>query len=192
MERFTSKCAELKVKPILIENCSGKFAKQPQSGKHAVGTYESVLATAVSLAAKFSEAGFVVVRTKVESGLSHPDVPETDEEAIALPQKYVEFHVKVLLPVERVAELEAMWTRDSATKVSRNLKRPTPPPGSQDKRFVNLRLYNCGKKRGLEELERRLDMLVARSFEIEGVIREYAVYDDNVVRDVGWIDSPAV
>src|SRR4051794_6115945 len=94
--RFRTTCAGLGVKSVLIELPTGSTRSQPMTSSYHKGDLQSVTREVAGIARALRQAGFELTRIKLEAVVGTCTVPETDEEARALPPgNYFEFHVKV-------------------------------------------------------------------------------------------------
>ena len=184
--QYVSDCAALHLKPIIIELPQGTHRVQYQSSRYVPTDFAGALLVAAEIAASLAQRGYVVTRTKIECALNHPAVPASDGDGAQWPRKYVEFHVKVGVPAARVAELEALFATDAHCKTSRNARKVHRDTGLQE-RFVNIRLFGTGREEGMRQLQRRLTLLQEHAFDVQSVAREYAVYDDHLEIDGGWL-----
>src|SRR5262249_51767202 len=101
---FRSLCDAIGVKCVLIELAAGRSPSQPMTAKYHRGNLTTVLAEVQSHYEKLLEAGFKVVRVKLEAVANNPGVPLTNEEILsnkAFETAYFEFHAKLRLPAPR-------------------------------------------------------------------------------------------
>ncbi len=189
-ERFRALCAELGVKCVLIELPEGSTRSQPMTSSYHRGELPVVVEEVASVARSLREQGFAATRLKLEALVGNAGVPETDEEARALPPgNYFEFHVKVTLsPGADLAGLRARC-QELGAHLSRNALKGED--GGPTQRFVTQRIYGVGRARALPRFEELLARLRADGHGLSNKLREYALYDSNVAVDAGWIDAPA-
>src|SRR4051794_31624594 len=188
-ERFRALCGELGVKSVLIELPQGVTRSQPMTSSYHRGDLSQAVAEVVRIAKRLRSEGFEVTRVKLEALVSNSGVPETDEEAQALPAgNYFEFHVKVTLPPG--ADLHALRARcaEHGAHLSANAFKVDSDGRAQ--RFVTVRYYGVGKVRAGERFEALLRALTADGFTLSNKLREYSVFDSNIALDAGWIDAP--
>ncbi|MEQ4725679.1 hypothetical protein [Nonomuraea sp. B19D2] len=163
----------------------GEVPSQPMLTFTGRGTLTGQRAAAALSVARLREAGFDVVRVKIEAAPWNDDVPASDKAAAALAACYFEHHAKVAVGDDPAA-LAAIAGRHSA-HVSRNARR-LRGDGSYE-RFVTQRCRNVG----LPEATRRFDALVAElrsaDFAVLETEQEFVVHDDNPGIDNGWIEE---
>src|SRR5215475_15880529 len=74
--RFGEVCRALGIETVLIELPEGRTPVQPMTATHHRGPFEAALAEAREIAARLSDAGFEVVRVKIEAVGRAPEAPE--------------------------------------------------------------------------------------------------------------------
>lgn len=183
---FCSTCAALGVKSILIELAEGAEPNQPMTESRHAGDLNAVRAQVDGLAERFREAGFTVLRRKIEASYDARGIPEKDEDTRGLPPScYFEYHVSVKLAnAEQLNQLREHAATHGA-HVSRNARKREAVGGEE--RFVTLRVYRVGKVNAERVYLRLLQQLRSASFEIIGERREFTVYDSNLDLDKGWL-----
>jgi hypothetical protein len=162
---------------------------------------EQVIECAHMLANLFKNAGFTVLREKIEaSAYGINNIPQTTEEAQKY-NKYFEFHIrvehaspsgdKIELTSDELAMLEAFsnqFQRRFATPVPLSFNRSTHPDGGYQ-RYLNVRFRNMGSVEALEKIEEiKLAINQTGTLKVVKVIAEYVWYDTFVALDKGWID----
>lgn len=189
VERFRQLCAEMELKSIVIELARGVSRTQPMTATHHQGSLESVLAEVQSIAQAFERHGFNVARVKLEADPDNNGVPHTDAEASLLPAtNYFEFHVLVILTgLSELSALGELCAQHDVHLSSNAFKRL---PEGKAQRFVTMRLYGVGRNRAAALFERLSSDLEKAGYRIARAVREYVVYDTNLLLDAGWMDSP--
>lgn len=184
-----------------IELDRGDSPSQPMVTFHGKGSLADALAVAERWAGRLADAGFAVVRTKVEAPRDAPGVPTTREAGAALPASlYFETHVKLLLPPGADTAALAAIVAPHRARLSRNARR-VRPDGRQE-RFVTQRCSRVGRGEAqrLESALLRALGLAGVSFErgdgpqarVLSVEREFVVHDTAVSADAGWLDAAPV
>ncbi|MFH8385463.1 hypothetical protein ACH4E7_31775 [Kitasatospora sp. NPDC018058] len=138
------------------------------------------------------QAGFTVLRAKIEATPWADGVPASDEDAVPHgPGRYFEHHVKLLLPAPapaagpaRLAELTELAVRHGA-HLSRNPRRVRED--GQREWFVTQRCRLVGLNTAGRRLEALLRDLAAAGHEVASVEREFVVVDSDEALDTGWI-----
>lgn len=187
LERFSSVCAELGVKPIHIVLPRGVTRFQPMTGSYHHGELGPVQAEVLELARRLVAAGFRVTRAKIEATGANRDIPRTDAEAAEAPKNYFEFHIKVRLPADAALEPLGALAEAHGAHLSRNARKQFDDGTSE--RFVTMRVYDAGKVSADQRFARLRERLLAAGHVLSEPIREYTVYDSNTSVDDGWLPS---
>lgn len=182
--RFGETCRSLGIKPILIELPEGATPVQPMTATHHRGPFETALAEARSVAARLAEAGFEVVRVKVEALGRSPEAPETDAEAALRPDLYFELHgVVALAPGDDGRALASLVARYGARLSTNALK-------GGARRYLTQRVYGAGRATAEARFEALLAAARGAGYPLSRVRRELTVYDSNLALDAGWVPMP--
>ena len=186
-EQFHTWCTQRQVKPVRILLARGEHVDQPMATWRRSRTrLPAVLSEALLVLNELQDAGFAVVRLKVEAAPFNQGIPQSDEEAGELPENnYFEHHIKLLrkrkAPCDRLLEI----CEERSAHLSQNAWREWRP-GSEE-RFVTLRSYCCGRLRYVLRLKALLDALRMIGEQVIEVESEYCVYDSNLDLDRGWL-----
>ena len=164
-QAFAAVCEALGVKCVLIELARGAHRSQPMTSSHHSGALADVQAEVAALQARLVDAGFTVLRVKIESEL-------TDEVA----GLYFEFHAKVLAG-EDVEALRALCVANGAHLSNNAIERGV--------RFVTLRVYEASRDEACARFEHLLAVL--GDYEILGTKAEVTIHDSRVELDAGWL-----
>lgn len=136
-------------------------------------------------------AGFSLARTKIEASPFNEEIPQTTEQAVALPAGcYFEHHVKLILVGEADVLRVRALVEPHAAHVSRNARRSAGQ--GRHERFVTQRAHGVGRSEAGARLEALLADLTAAGFPAIEVEREFVVYDDHPGLDAGWITESTV
>lgn len=186
VEVFARLCDSLGVKCVRIELPRGNVPMQPMTASYHRGILRDVQDEVNTLARAFVREGFQVTRTKIEAHGKNADVPETGEEAAALPpQNYFEFHVKVVVPKGTSFEGVAVAAARHEAHLSRNAN--VVRPDGTEERFVTMRVYHEGRVGAEARFGALLADLESLGFPMKNRLREYTVYDSNLALDKGWM-----
>lgn len=194
IERFKGTCAALGVKPIVLDLQN----QQGESVMHDVMTSSTFMGDNPGaynemerIAAGLAEAGFEVVRKKIETVPWHPaapdaiDVPEDKQE---MPKDcYFETHFGVVCNDARRDELHGI-ARELDAHLSRNIFKKLD--GENFKIMLTARSYGGSAtafKARVVSIEERLK---GAGFDVDKVIVEFSVYDTRVNHDSSWITKP--
>jgi acetyl-CoA acetyltransferase len=183
-ERFAGWCHGRGLKCVHIVLARGATTDQPMATwRRSATALSAVLTEAHRLAADAADAGFAVVRLKVEVDPNNVDVPVTDADPHP-PETYFEHHAKLLRPsgADRT-ELLAVCERHAA-HLSRNAFRDG---GEVEERFVTLRNYGVGRVTALARMEQLLADLHALGETVVECESEFCVFDTNLNLDAGWL-----
>ncbi|MGW1881681.1 hypothetical protein [Streptomyces sp. NPDC001970] len=174
----------LKLTRIVLDR--GATPDQPMLTRTGSGGLGDQLAAAGRTARQLGEAGFSVIRTKVEAAPWNEDVPRTADEALLLPPHCgFEHHVKLRLDdAEAIAAVRAVAEAHDA-HVSRNARRALRD--GRHERFVTQRCHTVGRPGARRRLDALLAALSAAGFRYVEVEEEFVVHDDRPSVDAGWI-----
>jgi hypothetical protein len=198
---FVETCKQLGVKPLLIvaqyEAKEDTSLNDLQTSSIVKGDWSHVCNELTRIRQGFEKAGITVIREKVETSPSHPDVPRAEQRKAALMPLgcYFETHIPIVLQytddhVYRYDELLALAKRYGA-----HLSRNAFKYDAADKIFmITLRDYSMTYE-AFEWLKYKLeDELFANDFQDNlnsGATIEFVVYDSNVSHDDQWLRKGA-
>lgn len=140
--------------------------------------------------AKRLSAHFEIARLKLEAVAANPGVPQTDEQARAIPgDTYFEYHIKIKAPAtpendEILKALASQLTDELGVKIPFSCNNMH----GKDQRFLNARTYNMGFERSNALVDKIVEAIEAKGFEVSKVIREFIVFDTNKALDKGWLE----
>lgn len=198
--RFEEACrrpGEHPMKALLLRlDYQGKgFVGVLQSSRYCRGNVAEARREAASDAAWLREAGFRVVREKVEAVASNDGVPEIASEAQGMPgDGYFEFHllIKRTDGDGSLTEADMVSLRQLAGSLAARFGTPVPLSYNHFKpsqRFLNLRTYGLGRREAyarVEQIEHAVRDLGGLT--VTKVIREYICSDSNKRLDEGWLE----
>lgn len=169
---FACRCGALGVNCILIERAAQSLHQ---------GDFNVVRAEVEGLAAQLREAGFAVIRRKIEVPYDAQGVPATDAATRELPPSgYFEYQAVVALSQpSRLAELQEL-SQIHAACVSRT-------EGSEEARFVTLRVPRAGRSSADVRYAELLAALREGQFAVLSERRKFTVYDSSFDLDRGWL-----
>ncbi|WP_186319306.1 hypothetical protein [Streptomyces sp. SAJ15] len=181
---------------LLAAECGWKYARivldrgrvpaQPMVTLRTAGTLAAARAVADGAARRLREAGWAVVRTKVEAAPWARGVPGRDTEGVALgPGYYFEHHIKLLLEPGTDTTATAAVADRHAAHLSRNARRIREDGRAE--RFVTQRCRLVGRDTAGRRLAALTAELGALGHEMVSVEREFVVYDSDETLDAGWI-----
>lgn len=178
-EAFRSYCESINVKPIYILNHSYDMYRQlPESYGDIMtshkfkGSYAEAINALHNISQSLTDAGFSVVRNKIETVPWHKDIKHTES--------YFECHLDVDLEQYTINQL-VLLGRNVGFFVSSNALKNAGA-------MITFRLQTNDKAVFDTYIEKKLAWL-ATGYNIipAKVITEYAIYDDNQAHDNDWI-----
>ncbi|MFF5210149.1 hypothetical protein [Streptosporangium sp. NPDC000396] len=175
---------EMKYTRILLER--GSTPDQPMLTYRGRGVLTTQRSQARVWVKRLHGEGFGVARVKIEASPWNADVPQTAEEAAALPPEcYFEHHVKLVLAGDaQVAAVRKLSGRHAA-HVSWNARRVVD--AGRHERFVTQRCRGVDRPEARRRLEALLGDLAQAGYAAVEVEEEFVVHDDNPGMDAGWI-----
>ncbi|MFE3188305.1 hypothetical protein ACFXHA_04805 [Nocardia sp. NPDC059240] len=185
LERYAA-AAGLKFVHIVLDR--GRVPDQPMLTVRESGAFPAVRDSIAALTLRLEQAGFPVVRAKIEATPWATGVPATDAAARALGSHYYfEHHIKLLLtPDTDVRALTGLAVALDA-HLSANARR-TRADGRTE-RFVTQRCRRVGDATAAARHTALLEALRAAEYEILSAEREFVVHDSDETIDAGWIDE---
>jgi NTP pyrophosphatase (non-canonical NTP hydrolase) len=188
LEEFKTACAEIGVKPLLIDmhNHMGKtIMLDCQTSSVHIGDNTSAITEVRRISAGLRERGFVPIREKVETVPWHPAAPSKSHATPTMPKNcYFEAHFNIVVDETKLVNLrqrEQLY----GVHLSRNaFKRIS------DTEFVmmaTLRHYEGTYEEFKSACDILVETLTQDGFDVPKTIIEFSVYDTNVEHDSGWI-----
>lgn len=166
----------------------GRTPSQPMLTLRASGALPGVRAAVEGAVREVRDAGFEVVRAKVEAAPWAEGVPESDEAAVALGARYYfEHHIKLLLPPGADAAPLAELASGHCAHLSRNARRVRADGRAE--RFVTQRCRMVGRRTAGARLDALTAAIGAAGYEMASAEREFVVYDSDASLDAGWISE---
>ena len=160
------------------------------TSSYIMGNRDTAITEARRLVKLLQGDGWTVKRVKIEALASNKGVPETDEEHRALKAKgegiYFEFHLKCKCKDES----DKLRLTAVGAKYGAHTSRSAFKKNFEDGSFLNfltLREYDMGRVNALKKFEALRADLKEAQFEVLDFEREYAVFDDNIGLDSGWL-----
>jgi NTP pyrophosphatase (non-canonical NTP hydrolase) len=188
LTHFREICAELKVKPIVLNLSSGQklLSDVMTSSKH-FGTNSSAYYAAKHIENGLVTEGFKVERVKIETVPWHPAAPIADQ---PMPLNcYFESHIPVELEESKL-QLLRDWME--LTGLQRTLHMSRNAFKRDERGFITQMLTYREYTGSREQFEARLDTIVTiltARWDIGKVITEFSVYDTKVSHDSSWLNK---
>lgn len=166
----------------------GRIPSQPMLTVPGEGTRAARIDAAESLSRDLADAGFRVVRVKVEAAPWNEDVPADDAAAARLGDSmYFEHHVKVVLdkdPGDSPLPALLGWF---GARLSRNARRHRADGRAEW--FATQRCYRVGLQTAGSRLDALVSALTKAGQPPVEVEREFVVYDSAPSVDDGWLEQ---
>lgn len=187
IKKFKEVCEEAGVKPIVLdlENGGESVMKDVMTSSHHIGNNTSAYHDAKKLESILEDAGFDVVRVKIETVPWHPAAPTEIRDE--MPEDcYFEAHIGCIITPAQKIKIEEL-SKAFGAHLSRNYFKKL-----EDGKFVNmitLRRYEGYYESfecGVNSLKEALEL---NDIKFEKVITEFAIYDTKVSHDFKWLDK---
>jgi len=177
VEAWQEFCREEMIKPLYIRLTRGSHPDQLMCSVPFSADLEATKQRVSMLEAKIRNAGFLILRSKLECQLAHSALIQTPA--------YYEYHMKLTLDEAGVTDLLPV-AKKLSVGVSTNLLAMN---GKWERWYLTGRDYT--KNMGIASDEfRRLRRQVEQYFSVEGMDMECVIFDTNPGLDEGWIDVP--
>ena len=162
---------------------------------------KNVINTCHQVAEMFKEAGFVVIREKIEATIfGTKGIPQTSAEMISF-QKYFEYHIRVQrkntedhnpLTIDEIQILEEIsqeFETEFHTPVPLSYNRSKIGTDGGYQRYLNVRFRDFGSGDAYDRVKQIVDRISTTTvFKVIKVISEYVWYDTFTALDKGWLD----
>lgn len=182
LEQFKQFCKQIGAKPILIALPKGRMTQQAMISKVFTGLVEGQLGQEIKqLKAQFVDAGYEIIRTKVEVPLEY--IAMGVKEFPDYHGQYFEWHGKV--EFDEIEHLQGA-IRYLDAHISRNgLK------DENNRRFVTVRAYHT-QRFFMNKVDTVVQALEHHGLKLVKQAYEYCIYDSNRAIDSGWVDTPEI
>lgn len=179
-------CEKFEAKAIVINLIQGKTRSQPMLCKRLIGVPNEVCDIVENIYHGVSEK-LLINRLKIEANTKNKGIPSSNEEAEKMPNYcYFEHHIR--LNIEN--EIDIVKFSDELKKYNGHLSKNEFSSNKQLKnRFVTQRFYKMGNNQAKEKLEEMCKFIDDKNIKYDKKIREYNIYDSNIMLDDGWIND---
>jgi hypothetical protein len=188
---FRTACMLLGVKPLLLDlqdKAGATVFKDLQTSQVHLGNNTTAYAEMLRVSSRLKEAGFNVVREKIEAAPWHPAAPSQKHANPKMPTNcYFECHIAVLLDEGRQADLRSM-VEGLGMHLSRNVFKRIDE--NRVKLMATYRKYD-GVYEDFQADVEHIEESLRRFFDIEKAIVEFSVYDTKVSHDASWLTASA-
>lgn len=191
IDTFKTKCESLSVKPIVLDlELNDSVIKDVMTSSKHFGDNRSAYDESMRIVSELIDAGYKVVRNKIETVPWHMKAPTTLDKMEVADGCYFESHIGVLIEHNEKERLNILVNSinhlSGTARLSRNFFKKSKYNGS----FINMLTYRsnkCGSIQFKEEVEYIKNLLVNNNFSFEKVEIEFAIYDTNIMHDSKWI-----
>jgi NTP pyrophosphatase (non-canonical NTP hydrolase) len=188
LEGFKTACAGLGVKPILLD-LQGKngltVMNDLMTSSVHMGSNTSAFHQLKSISKGLQEAGFEVIREKIETVPWHPGAPSKKSGVSDMPKDcYFECHLAVICNDERLNVLKTLST-DNNCHISRNIFKRID--AEQFKIMLTYRKYSGVFEDFKTVVDTIKHNLEKNSFVVDKTIIEFSIIDTKLNHDAGWL-----
>jgi hypothetical protein len=168
----------------------GRTPARPTLTLRGTGSLDDQRRAGDRCAEQLAEAGFTVVRTKLEAATWNEGVPRTDAEAAAFPAHCHFVHrVKLRLPIPYDTKRLTRVVEGHTAHLSRNARRVLA--GGVQERSVTQRARGVGRPTARARLDALLDSLTESDFRPVDIEEGFVLDDDNPAINGGWVEESA-
>lgn len=186
---FYKACEHLGVKPIVLDlQLAESVMKDVMTSSVIITDGIGAIQELTRIQDGLSDAGFEVIRGKIETVPWHPAAPSQINQRSMPESCYFEAHVAVPLRNDNTLDdnrdLLGQVCGKHALHLSRNIRKKT------DKHVIimaTLRCYTGTSEHFKSVLKDAVTDLEAKGFDISKTITEFAIFDSNVHHDQSWL-----
>lgn len=191
IEAFKTTCRALDVKPILLDLHleNGGTMKDMMTSSTHFGENRTAYEEMKRIAQGLQDAGYKVIREKIETVPWHPSAPSDDHANPMMPKDcYFECHLAVIITEEQLPKLREICQKHHI-HLSRNVFKKYED--GTFKIMTTYRRYLGTYEEFKKKVEAAQELLDLEGFNVEKEIIEFSVYDSKVNHDASWIKSAA-
>lgn len=185
--KFVNFCNEIGLKPIILENIGVDFVMlDVMTETKLFGNNRYAYETLKEISKGIQNAGFEVVREKIETVPWHPASPHENGSVEKMPENgYFEAHLSYDIPIEKFDSALRRFQDNEELKVSKSLTKSTD---SMVRVFVTIRTYKDMYEEFVKNVE-RCKVYIGRWIGMEPIaeLHEFSIYDTDVSHDAKWI-----
>lgn len=197
LEAFKAACADLGVKPLLIDMHDRQGATvmlDCQTSSVHMGDNRSALTETRRISAGLKAAGFHVCREKIETVPWHPAAPANADREYGIPGSepkmppncYFEAHFNLLVRDEDMGILRAV-VESRGAHLSRNAFKKVSD--TETIMMATLRAYDGTFEKFKLACENAADHFRDRGYEVPKTITEFSIFDTKVSHDSIWLEA---
>ena len=186
---FRSVCASLGVKPLLLDlqNNGASVLHDVMTSHVHLGDNQSVYKELQRVSNGLRQAGFDVVREKVEAAPWHPMAPSDDHVNPTMPPNcYFESHFSINIPRNDMESLMAVCSGNNL-HLSRNIFKSNED-GTVTV-MATYRVYDGTTEKFIREKDLRVKALENAGFRVDKTVVEFALYDTKISHDAAWLKN---
>lgn len=191
VERFKSTCASIGIKPLLLDlqnNAGSNVLFDLMTSQIHTGNNTSAYKAMMETSSKLKEAGFNVIREKIETVPWHPAAPSIyDGDPKMPPNCYFESHIAVIVKDDHIEALHSAVSTMENCHLSKSVFKKLSADVS--KVMVTYREYNVSYEDFKEKVTCNAALLDYCGFEYEDPIIEFSIFDTKISHDAAWINS---
>lgn len=191
LDDFRKACADLEVKPVLLDlqTHSSAVIRDAMTSSVFFGRNSDALTKLESIAWGLTQAGFNVVRKKIETVPWHPAAPSRTHANPVMPKDcYFECHlaIKTLDTFDRRAALKELALKLGCHLSQNVFKRHEDGTVTI---MATYRTYQGVYEDVLDTVKEIAQALGAAGFQVHKEIVEFSLYDTKVHHDAAWLAS---
>jgi NTP pyrophosphatase (non-canonical NTP hydrolase) len=188
-QRFIDTCKIIDVKPIVLDLQAGSetIADMMTSSKF-MGNNLSAYHENKRISSALSEAGFTVLREKIETVSWHPAAPNADSHVHDMPKDcYFEAHLGLVITDGSDMDALKQFCEHYKLHLSKNaFKRYENGNYTQ---MATLRMYTGYADDFVKTANRIRNQFVEAGFDVEKLITEFSLYDTRMSHDAQWLNA---
>ncbi len=189
LELFKKACADLNVKPIILELQlqNDNTLQDVMTSSTILGSNKGAFDEVKRISNGLKDAGFNVVREKIETVPWHPSAPSKKDSNAVMPKNcYFETHFNIICTDDNKSKLKEL-SDSKQCHLSRNIFKKIDD--NTYKIMVTYRSYDAMYEDFKENIEDIKKYFNDNGFQVDKVILEFAIYDTKVTHDFNWINA---
>lgn len=188
IEKFKNDCANLKVKPIVLDlqnQLGEKVMDDVMTSSKCLGNNGDAFEEMKRISNSLSELGYNVIREKIEAAYWHTKAPFKDFGDTQMPKDcYFECHFGVICSDEVLPALSQI-AKDTDSHLSKNAFK-----SYEDGTYtimLSFRSYTMMYEDFREHLDKIVNLLHKNNFVVDKEIVEFSIFDTKVQHDKEWL-----
>jgi NTP pyrophosphatase (non-canonical NTP hydrolase) len=186
MDNFKATCALLNVKPIIIDLQADSIPKEVMTSSVIMTDNTGAYMEMKRISTGLMEAGFHVLREKIETAPYHPAAPTQSTKSNTTPPGcYFECHLNIHVKTSKDVALLPIIASQYNCHLSRNAFKVKSD--NTYNQMMTLRMYDTTREDFKAMVDTISGTLVDSGLEIEKTVLEFAIYDSDVSKDTAWL-----